>query len=661
MHVVFQDNRRPNHTFRHSNLFRSVLLAMMFIAIAFPGQLAAQENLYRVSPWKIGVSAGVNSNLYHGSAQMINPDLTISASFQNTRKTGLFAFPVIEYRKPGSQLGFSLNTGYESRRGIFDETFSTKLAYITVEPSIRANLLKTPFYFFSGPRIAFNVDKRFLYSPDPASGEPSGGTFSDIRTPVISFQIGAAYDILLSSKEQKNQVTLSPYLSFHPYFGQNPRTIESWNLTTIRTGIAIKFGQSRKIEMPEPVELPLVIATESEKKYLISDSRKLPDEPSKTDFFPLQDYVFYNLKPVEPVRTKPKASGKIENQLLHAPELSHLADKDSRIDLTKNNLISRLGKLMKENPSSTVSLTGMSVDGIEDGIKLAQTIRLFLNKVYQIDGSRIQVKGRKQLKIATKLPHSAKQLALIHERGRKVLIESTSKNLQLELRTVQSFSSGVLPANAVDEANLYGTITFKTDGVKEPLESWSVVLTDDLGEKQTFGPYMSDVVCLSSKSILGKRVFGKFDVSFSGKLKSGGLIEKDTTATFVYWAPPESETIQRFKILYEYNNLKAIHIFRQFLTDVITPQIPTGSKIVIHGHSESVTGTVYSPTLQLSELNDARGILESALAKIGRSDVQFVVFGLGKDQVFAPFRSDLHEDFANRTLVLDIITESKRK
>jgi hypothetical protein len=36
-----------------------------------------------------------------------------------------------------------------------------------------------------------------------------------------------------------------PFVSFQPYFGQNPRSTETWNNTTVRAGVALKFGQGK--------------------------------------------------------------------------------------------------------------------------------------------------------------------------------------------------------------------------------------------------------------------------------------------------------------------------------------------------------------------------------------------------------------------------------
>jgi hypothetical protein len=37
---------------------------------------------------------------------------------------------------------------------------------------------------------------------------------------------------------------LSPFVSFQPYFGQN-HVQQTWNNTTVRAGVALKFGQGK--------------------------------------------------------------------------------------------------------------------------------------------------------------------------------------------------------------------------------------------------------------------------------------------------------------------------------------------------------------------------------------------------------------------------------
>jgi hypothetical protein len=56
-------------------------------------------------------------------------------------------------------------------------------------------------------------------------------------------QIGAGYDIPLSTDANKTQFVLSLCL-FPTFFGQNPRSTETWNNTTVRAGVAL--GQGKK-------------------------------------------------------------------------------------------------------------------------------------------------------------------------------------------------------------------------------------------------------------------------------------------------------------------------------------------------------------------------------------------------------------------------------
>jgi hypothetical protein len=59
---------------------------------------------------------------------------------------------------------------------------------------------------------------------------------------IISMQIGAGYDIPLSTDANKTQFVLSP--CFFPTLFWSKSTTETWNNTT-RAGVALKFGQGK--------------------------------------------------------------------------------------------------------------------------------------------------------------------------------------------------------------------------------------------------------------------------------------------------------------------------------------------------------------------------------------------------------------------------------
>jgi hypothetical protein len=228
------------------NLMVKSVIAGAFILAAGQSPLQAQEApeaTYTQPSWRFGVAGGANFNFFEGTTQELTNDFMVPTAFGDGQGIGLFAAPVIEFHRPGSMLGFMLQAGYDNRKGAWDQVrtpcncpadLETGLSYITVEPSIRLAPFKSNFYIYGGPRLAFNIDKSFNYqqgiSPDypntPARPDESGD-FSEMNKSVISMQIGAGYDIPLSAETIQNKVMLSPFVAFHPYFGQDPRSIES--------------------------------------------------------------------------------------------------------------------------------------------------------------------------------------------------------------------------------------------------------------------------------------------------------------------------------------------------------------------------------------------------------------------------------------------------
>ena len=103
-----------------------------------------------------------------------------------------------------------------------------------------------------------------------------------LRETILSMQIGAGYDIPLSSDSNKTQFVLSPFVSFQPYFGQNPRATETWNITTIRAGVALKFGQGKDIQ--EATDM----VKDREVSFSVNSPSNVPGERRMTEIFPLE-------------------------------------------------------------------------------------------------------------------------------------------------------------------------------------------------------------------------------------------------------------------------------------------------------------------------------------------------------------------------------------
>jgi hypothetical protein len=279
MNVKFK-NMETKTTFKNiSHIARSfysptlkVVILSILILTYIHSPTHAQVTTNTKHSWWFGAAAGTNINFYNGSIQELNSSIFSPVSFNKGSGIGLYLAPLVEFHRPDSRLGVILQAGYDSRKGKFDEKIapcgctedlSTKLSYITVEPSLRFAPFKSNFYLYGGPRLAFNLNKSFIFKQgihsDFLGQEAHLETkkdFSNMNKTIISMQIGAGYDIPISSLRDQTQFILSPFVSFQPYFGQSPRSIEKWNVTTLRVGVALKFSHEHKILSQNKVVKP---------------------------------------------------------------------------------------------------------------------------------------------------------------------------------------------------------------------------------------------------------------------------------------------------------------------------------------------------------------------------------------------------------------------
>ncbi|WP_426063118.1 OmpA family protein [Flavobacterium sp. DSP2-3-1] len=634
----------------------------------------AQVIKYAKPSWYFGVAGGANANFYRGSTNQLNAAFTPPATFHDGDGIGLFVAPLLEYRPATSRWGVMLQAGYDSRKGSFDQVLtacdcpadlSTDLSYITVEPSVRFAPFKSNFYLYGGPRLAFNMDKSFTYQlginpafPDQAPSAAVTGEFSEIEKTILSMQIGAGYDIPLSSDSNKTQFVLSPFVSFQPYFGQNPRATETWNITTIRAGVALKFGQGQNIQQATDM------VQDREVNFTVNSPSNVPGESRMTEIFPLRNYVFFNEGSSEiPNRyvllTKAQVKDFKEDQLeTFAP--TNLSDRSKRQMTVYYNVLNILGDRMQKNPSATITLVGSSNNGNTDGLTMAESVKTYLINVFAINEARITTKGQNKPNIPSEQPGGTQELVLLREGDRRVSIESNSPDLLMEfqsgpnapLKPVQIVPSQVAPVESY--------VTFNNKGAGEALSSWSLQIADEQGKVQSFGPYTEEEVKIPGNLILGSRPEGDYKVKMIGQTKSGKIVEKETPVHMVLWTPAKMDEGMRYSIIYEFNSSTAITMYEKYLTEVVAPKIPSGATVVIKGHTDIIGEEIYNQGLSLSRANDVKRIIESSLTKTGRNDVKFEVSGYGENENNAPFENKTPEErFYNRTVIIDIIPAAK--
>ncbi|TRX20965.1 OmpA family protein [Flavobacterium franklandianum] len=650
-----------------------LLIALVWFNIQTPAQ--AQEVQYTKPSWWFGVAGGANFNFYEGSTHQLTSDFTPPVVFHEGKGIGLFVAPLIEYYRPETRWGFMFQAGYDNRKATFDQVDSscncptdlkTNISYITVEPSLRFAPFKSNLFLFAGPRVAFNMDKSFTYQlginpayPNQAPTPEVKGDLSDMNKTIISMQVGLGFDIPLSSQTSKTQFVLSPFASFHPYFGQDPRSIETLNITTIRAGVALKFGQGRLVTVPED---KVVVVADPEVQFSVSAPANEPTKVRVREVFPLRNYVFFNVGSTEiPSRYKLLKIEEVKDFREDQLEMVTPINQSGRSERQMNvyyNVINILGDRMIKNPSTTITLFGSSEQGPQEGKAMAESVKFYLVNTFGIKGSRITTKGQSKPNIPSTQPGGTLELDLLREGDRRVSIESSSPVLLQEFQSGSDAKSAA--AMPLQEAPIESYVVFDVKGANEAFSAWSIQLVDETGKLQTFGPYTQESVSLSSKSILGDKTQGDYKVTLTGQTKSGNMVTKETTSHIVLWEPAKIEEGLRYSIIYEFNASKAITIYEKYLTEVVAPKIPANGKVIIQGHADIIGNDAHNLKLSQARANDVRTILESALSKSGRSDVKFEVSAYGEDPNQSPFNNKYPEErFYNRTVIIDIFNNGK--
>lgn len=656
----------------YSKKMRCLFLSA-FTLLVIQASLPAQEARYTRPSWRFGGAVGANFNFYRGSTQQLDFDFRSPVAFHEGEGVGVYLAPLIEYHNPQSIWGLGLQVGYDSRRSDFNQIItpcdcpadlSTNRSYITVEPTLRLAPYKTGFYLFGGPRIAFNLEKNYTYQlglnpnlPEQKATPEVTGELSYVNKTLLSFQFGAGYDIPLSSQRYQAQAVFSPFVSFHPYIGQSPRSIESWSISTLRVGAAFKFGRGQLITNPTVLE---VIMPDPQVRFSVISPKNITVDRRVRETFPLRNYVFFDLGSTEiPARyvmlQKNQVAGFKEDQLEElAPK--NLSGRARRSMVVYYNVLNILGDRMGKSPASAITLVGSSEKGPEDGREMAESIKRYLVSTFGIEGSRISIEGRDKPKKPSEQPGSTLDLEMLRAGDRRVTIESRSPALLMEFQTGPNASLKPVEVNARQEAPLDSYITVNAEGSKEAFTSWILEVEDGNRKVQNFGPYTQEKVRLPGKSILGTRSEGDYKMTMIGQTKSGQTVRKSTTAHMVLWTPPENEQGMRYSVIYEFDESKAINIYDKYLTDIVVPKIPQGAQVIIHGYTDIIGDANYNQTLSLARANDVKGIMTAALSKAGRSDVMIEVYGFGEDETVSPFENNFPEErFYNRTVLIDII------
>ncbi len=656
--------------------YKLLILFILALAWSIP-TLQAQETRYTRPAWNFGVAAGANLNFYQGTTQQLTTGFLAPVGFREGSGVGLYLAPTLEYHRPGSLFGFMLQAGFDSRKGAFEQVFicshevpadlSTNLAYLSFEPSIRFTPFRSNFYIYGGPRLGYNIDKSFTYQqqanpsfPDQSVPPEFNDDFSSINNTIISMQIGAGLDIPISSQRNQTQLTFSPFVAVHPYFGQNPRSTETWTLTTVRLGAALKIGSGKAIQpavMPVGVVAPVIVP---EVEFMVYSPENIPVTRRVRETFPLSNNVFFEagstVIPDRYVLLSKDQVNEFKEDQLEAFVPVRLSGRSDRQMIVYYNVLNILGDRMGKNPSARVTLSGSSAQGESEALAMAESVKNYLVEIFGITPSRIETEGRLKPRIPSERPGGSGEFALLREEDNRVSIMSQSPALMMEFQTGPEALLKPVEFVDIQEAPLDSYVRFTVDGADEAFSSWLLEIRDERGVLQNFGPYTQEHVSIPGKSILGNRSAGDYKATMVGTTKDGQTIRREVPVKMALWAPPERAEGFRYSLVFGFDQSEAIDVYKKYLTDIVAPKIPRNGTVIIHGHTDNIGPDNHNLALSRARAVGARRILENALSQAGRRDVKFEVYGFGEDQNLAPFSNTTPEErFYNRTVIIDII------
>lgn len=647
--------------------FASLLLVLVFLNLTSYSQLIKRTN----PKWWFGVSGAAQQNYYRGTSQVLNADLTVPAAFHEGISIRPYASILTEYR-PNKYFGIMLNVAFDNRGGKFYEVIApcnceanltTNLSYAAIEPSIRLAPFKNSFYVFAGPTFGININKRFLYTQ---KNQPDlRQDWSSIHKNMMAAQFGLGFDILVSSKTSETQMTLSPFASFQTDIYEAPRSIETWSIYTVRAGIALKLGSSKRKPIVGQTKYILVPAAVAEKEvhFYVRAPKVVPLNRQVKETFPLRNSVFFDMGTTEiPSRyillNKEQAKVFSEEKLQQGQPNNLYRGRSARQLEVYYNILNIVGDRMRTNEKSSIVLVGSSDNNPVEGQELAEHVKDYFVNNYNIEPSRIQTKGRDKPVIPSEQPGAVSNLDLLHEGDRRVDIESTSSELLMQVGGVISLYLKPVQISDIQQDPLDSHVIFTVEGANELLSSWNIDVTDEGGNVQHYGNFTTDQASIPGNTILGNKSQGNFTVLLIGKTKAGADVKKTSSVSLIKVQNPKQVGL-RYSILFDFDKSESIASYENFLKDIVTPLIPNNGTVIIHGYTDIIGKEDYNLNLSRERVMSVQAIIKNALQKTKRKGVKFETYGFGEDLNMSPFENKTPEQrFYNRTVIIDIIPEN---
>ncbi|MCX6140227.1 MAG: OmpA family protein [Candidatus Kapabacteria bacterium] len=642
----------------------SLLLAVVLIATSMG--LLAQDPPKVPSRW--GLHLGLNYNLSGiGFGYWVPDPNRPSGQFTTlvlNDGSGIGLYGGLNYQtalSDGIHLGARLsydnrglvakdNQSYKKPDGTyFSDEYTFHNGFLTLEPFIKLYLGKQ-FHLTGGLGMGLALAQTFDYAPEGGSkidGISVGGPTDSLKHTITwSGFAGFGYDIYLSDAQAKQQWILTPFVEASYMVSQRGVDLkdqasfdDALSTVTIRAGISLAFGDAVSSMAAAPVAAPTKFFRVTPPADGIYSKRVEKAE------FPLRPFVFINKNETQiPSRYTAMMAGETadfgRNTGLTADDLANVQERPFIQKEIYYHILNIMGYRLKNTPGSSMELYASDPDG-KDPKPYAEDVKRYLVDVWGVSPD--------QLAIATGDPDPRSGTPRTPADDVPFTLE---ENRRVQLRKFNPDALGrrvpiSVKREAEKENQIYTEIT-----TNENIVSWQATLSGN-GQKRSFGPFTSRSMYMDPTGLLAtNQPSGQFTMEVVAKTADGRTLSD--TEPFTLTRTASEGVSQRYRLVFNYAEEDPVGRSKDYLMKEIAPNLTSGAKVVIYGHTDNLGKDATNLDLSNSRANEVKKILQDAASSRGLSGVTITAKGMGENE--PPFGNELPEGrMYNRTVIIDVI------
>lgn len=287
---------------------------------------------------------------------------------------------------------------------ISQHSFDFTLGAISIEPQLMIRPFRIPLNIHLGAQFGFIIKNEANYSERliaPAGAVFTNGTTErnsqagsiDNGSPSISAIPGFSYDIPIA-----RSLVLAPEVAYHLDLVNSP-TLDPEVSTTLRLGLALKYGPGNVIQIPQGPSSSTALQAAVQATGVFGDGSEKPvvqirvEESLGSQLRPLLNYVFFDENSDElPERyntLEPDESRGFSVESLHYLDVLQ----------TYHHLLNIVGRRMLQNPTATLRIVGRNSDEKQEkgnttlSRNRALAVREYLYNVWGIEMARMPIEA----------------------------------------------------------------------------------------------------------------------------------------------------------------------------------------------------------------------------------------------------------------------------